>query len=224
MPDTDFERRQFIELLPFYLNGTLDEQQRQHVNDYLGSHPEARADLKFSAEIASAVQSPIYQRDEMAGYDVLQKRLGFERNQEQLSSPKRAPTKIDFRRWRITITDLFCKVGLSPAMAVLLLMVTAQIAVTSSSLMQPTDTSEYRGSQVASRAAQLSMTADPKASLESILALLLENQCKIVWGPSASGELWLTVDVPGSAEAVREHLAASPLVQSIKIIPTQKAK
>ena len=212
--DKDMDRRQFIELLPFYLNGTLDEQERQRVDIYMVEHPEARAELSFSAALASATRAPLNERDPMAGYEELQRRMGS----QHTDSNRKPVRELNPSRWWTSISQFFGGLGLSPAIAAVLVLLSAQIFVKSSLMGDPSASSEYRGGPQMSRNADLKMVVSPKASFEEIITLLVQNQCKIVWGPSTSGELWLAVDVPGAVSSVREKLASSPLVEDVQLL------
>ena len=47
MVDAHSERQRFVELLPFYVNGTLDAKDHDWVDAYLATHPNAENELKF---------------------------------------------------------------------------------------------------------------------------------------------------------------------------------
>lgn len=220
MSDPVIDRRQFLELLPFYINGSLEEPVRRQVDDYLSQTPDARVDLALSAALSSAACAPLNERDPMAGYDILQKRLG---SQESPSLRPRNKKNANAGWWN-SLLQFFSGLGLSPAMAVVLLMLSAQIAVTSSFNKDQSTSAEYRGGPQTTRRADLKLVLRSKAVFEDVVLLLSQNQCKIVWGPSTTGELWLAVDVPGSVAAVQARLASSPLVEDVQLTPNESSR
>lgn len=235
MSDTDMERDQFIELLPFYINGTLAESLRIQVDDYLTRHPAAKAELMFSAALSSAVSAPLNERDPMAGYVVLEKRLQLKAASPP-APPFRQTKKNAGTRWWRGVSHYFAGLGLSPAMSVVILMLSTLIAGPSLFSNEPsapvnalTGTEShnlrgYRGGSRSVRQGDLKIVISPKASFEDIVRLMSQNQCRIVWGPSTSGELWLSVEIPGAAAAIQTQLAASPLVQDVQLLTAEAAQ
>ena len=55
MPDTE-ERRRLEELLPFYVNGTLDPEETRHLEAALAEDASLRAELAFVQALRGVVQ------------------------------------------------------------------------------------------------------------------------------------------------------------------------
>jgi hypothetical protein len=51
------EQMRFNELLPFYINGTVGEADRQWMEDYATNNPEATVWLRFDENIRASIQS-----------------------------------------------------------------------------------------------------------------------------------------------------------------------
>ncbi len=49
----DLERRQFEELLPFYVNKTLDSANVKFMENYLAMHPELQAQVIFTETLSA---------------------------------------------------------------------------------------------------------------------------------------------------------------------------
>lgn len=226
MSDASLEKNQFIELLPFYINGTLEEPLRRQVDSYLAEYPSAKAELIFSAALASATCAPLNERDPMAGYEILQKRLQLKTT---LPVPQQ-PKIIENDGWLRTATQFFSGFRLAPVMTIGAMIVAAMIAgpillrpdhLTSSDAAPDGNHSlneNYRGRHQPVIQGALKLVIRSTASFEDIVLLLSQNHCKIVWGPSASGELWLDIDGADIASSVKTRLSASPLVEDVQLI------
>ena len=59
MSDHTFDRRQFADLLPFYVNKSLAEADQLWMEAYLNSHPEAQVQLSFEVLLRDTCQSTV---------------------------------------------------------------------------------------------------------------------------------------------------------------------
>ena len=66
-------RQRFVEDLPWYLNGTLDQQERRWVEEVLESSAWARREHAFELEIARATRAQLNDAPEMPVADLLQR-------------------------------------------------------------------------------------------------------------------------------------------------------
>lgn len=195
-------RRQFRDLLPFYVNGTLDESQAKVIRDYLAAHPGAVEEVRFAERMAQAARLHGERRDPMAGFARLQARMAASRPQ---------PLSL-MDRWRRRLQAW----GLSPALAAMLVFATAQLVFTGTVLLPAREPATVtRGLAAPQQRAQIKLTVKRGASYGALVALLAQQRCHIVWGPTESGELWLVLDEPRDGAHVRAQLAQSPLVEDV---------
>lgn len=195
-------RREFRELLPFYVNGTLDDSERKRIEAYLAEHPGARDEYLFTERLARTARLHGERRDPMAGYAQLKARL---------DAARPAPPSLA-KRWRERLRAW----GLSPALALTLALASTQLVVTGAYLLPAReDAVVTRGIAAPQQRAQLKLTVRRGAAYGDVVALLAREHCHIVWGPSESGELWLVLDEPHDAPRVRQLLAQSPLVEDV---------
>lgn len=204
----------FQELLPFYVNGTLDPSRRQQMEQYLETHPEAELDLAFLCAARTSMLAEASRMDPLEGYAQFKRQL-------DLAPPHGSRSPGLAHRWAAA-RDRFRSWGLSPAVAALLVIVVAQLAVT----VNRSDIeregagagSTMRGAPQAGRTADLKILVKAGVPFDTVTALLLENNCKITWGPSQQSEYWLVLDQPGKSAAVAERLMASHLLDNVQLL------
>ena len=72
-------RRRFLELAPWYVNGTASAADRAWVDDYVCSHPEAHAELARYALLQEKIRADAPPVPPEAGLDRLLRRVRRER-------------------------------------------------------------------------------------------------------------------------------------------------
>jgi len=194
-------RREFRDLLPFYVNGTLDESGKAFIEEYLKTNPGANEEYLFAKKMTEAARLHGEGRDPMAGYATLKARL----------DASRPPPLTLVQRWHRRLGAW----GLSPALAAMLVLASAQLLLTGTLLLPAREQAVTRGLAAPQQKAQIKLVLKRGANFGDVLALLAQQRCHIVWGPGAGGELWLVLDEPRDAARVRDALAASPLVEDV---------
>ncbi|WP_374581365.1 hypothetical protein [Pseudoduganella sp.] len=197
-------RREFRTLLPFYINGTLDETQTKMMEEYLAAHPRAKDEYLFAKRLAEAANLPIERRDPMAGYDIIKARI---------DARLAEGTPSLFSRWR----EQFRAWGFTPALTLTLAFCSVQL-VLSGAIVLPAQKPEVnltRGVATAQQRVHLKVSIKRNAAYGDVVALLTRERCHIVWGPTPSGELWLALDEPRDVPRVRQALAQSALVEDV---------
>jgi len=187
-------------LLPFYLNNTVAPAQRAEIDAWLATDAAARQELQFLRALTAAVRQPGSARAPLRGYEILAARLSAGR--PALSWWRRLGTA----RW-------------APVTAMAALLLSVQLGWNYWRLPEPADGVVYRGvvARVA-RAADLKLVVRRDARFADLAELLARNGCHVVWGPSVSGELWVVLDEPATAEATRRQLARSPLIEDAMLL------
>lgn len=197
-------KRQFRDLLPFYVNGTLDETQHAYIDKYIAENSDARAELHFAERMMGAARLHGERRDPMAGYALLKKRM-------DASRPASGPAAW-LRAWRERLHGW----GLAPGPAALAAFLAVQLTVVGALFVPGPELVTTRGvatSAATMQRAQIKLTLKPGAAFGEVVALLVRHGCKIVWGPTPAGELWLALDEPRDAARIRASLAQSALVE-----------
>lgn len=200
MIEMNLERRRFEELLPFYVNGTLSFDDKQFMQEYLNKFPELQAQVDFSESMRSAIKDDSTQPVSNAAWGKLLKKY-----QEFHKKP--------------TLTERFRTIcinwGLSPAFAVVLGLFVAQSAAVLELGLFSTS-SAYRGlTTQAEVAPHLKVTINPKTDYAQLVDLLRKNGCRVVAGPSETGELWIHLEEPKKLNVIKVDLLNSGLVDEV---------
>jgi hypothetical protein len=201
MNDND---KRFSEQLPFYTNGTLNAEEMKFMKAYLANNPQAQSDIKFAAAMRDVVKQIGTDRAPDAGLA----RLLDDFRQIHQKSSMLDRIRASFKNW-----------GLTPAFAVAATIVVIQSAVILNQ-QDLTPGSIYRSMTTEKIAyPQLKIIINNNASFSEVTILLRQYGCKIVAGPSESGELWIAVDDPGKLNNIQRNLIESNLVDEATLLP-----
>jgi anti-sigma factor RsiW len=202
----------FDELLPWYVNGTLDDEERAWVDRYLVEHPDARAEL--------------------AWYQSLQKRM---RDNAPAVPATIGLAKVmtliqgDRPTWAERVGGFFAAifdgVGMRPTAALAALAVVAVQGGVIFNLLGDARLAEEEAAEVrATRATPvtegplLKLNFAPDAKEADIRFLLISVQGTLVGGPGQLGDYY--VRVPAGREAASaEKLKSNLLLQSVVLAP-----
>ncbi len=200
MIEMDLERKTFEELLPFYVNGTLSADDIKFMRNYLISYPELQAQVKFSEALRSAVKDEATQYASDAGWDKLLKKYQAFHQKPTLSQR----LKILSHNW-----------GLTPAFGLAFSLLIAQSAIMFElGLFAPS--SAYR--ELSTQAAivpHLKITINPATDYAQLVDLFRKNGCRVVSGPSETGELWIHLEEPEKLLTIKADLLNSDLVDEV---------
>lgn len=210
MSETNAERRQFAQLLPFYINQTIAVPERVWMEDYLRHHPEAQHQLQFERLLHETTRQTASSVPEA-------QRLAKLLDAVHQHRPKPAW----YTRWLgIDLANNGPAKGYrvslgAPAFAALLLVVLGQALWLG---IMPGDPESgqvvYRSAGVpCPPAAQLRVTFKPDAKSADMMVLLRSIAAIVAAGPSETGELWLLLPQGASAEKVLAELRSSPLIE-----------
>ncbi|WP_348698386.1 hypothetical protein [Duganella fentianensis] len=199
----DLHRAQQLRLLlPFYLNNTLSQAQREEIEAWLAQDGAARQELQFMRLLRQAAGQHSAARAPLQGYDRLAARLAERR-------PPAAP-------WWQRLLSL----QWAPLATLTLLLVSVQIGWNVWRVKEESATLLYRGVTQAGHAADLKLVLRADARVGDLVELLAENHSHIVWGPSSAGELWIALDQLAELPATRSRLLQSSLV--VDVLPVEK--
>lgn len=184
----DGVRKEISELLPLYLNGTLDDAGRQSVNLALAADAGLRADLEVLRRIRAAVQS-----DD----------IGQSPGEFGLARLKRDLARDAAPSWTVRIASVAAAFALGAGVS----------AVVTRQFLQ--DAAEYAQAGAPVTGTQLVVAFRPEATAQEISDLLLSYEATIVDGPSAIGLYRIGLDKGADTKAVgAAFIAAHDIVES----------
>lgn len=180
-------------LLPFYLNGTLDDLERQQVEQALAASDDLRNELSF----LSALQLRVKQFSPLTHSPG---ELGLKRLQQHIR--KRGHAKRSLRGWRL-------------AAIAASVVVVAQAVI----LLSATELPMYRsaGGETATAPAALIVRVSfaPHATEQEIRTVLVRCNARIVDGPSALGVYQLSL--PDTRKQSLDSLRAEAIIETLQV-------
>jgi hypothetical protein len=197
----------FQELLPWYVNGTLDEADRVWMDSYIETNSAARSEYAFFETMSKTMQTKTAAVPDTIGMARLFQRIDAERKPSSgktNASEKRAPW------YKLLLSDVS---WLRPALAMSL----AVVAFQSVMLLQRSDDAvKYRGSTATqggsvSNASFYRVLFRPTATEGEVRVLLASLHAEIVAGPNAGGEYILRIQT-GDSTSAASQLQASGLI------------
>jgi anti-sigma factor RsiW len=209
-------RRQFQELLPWHVNGTLDPAQREWIDEYVRSHPEAKAELTWSEALQSRVKERVPTVAADAGWNTLQKRIRQER-------AANAPSMME------RISNLLAGLRFTPAMATAAAVILVQAGVIGTLLRHSgvddaNNADVYRNIRSATYTGPVvEVTFKETATEKEMRRLLMSVNGNVIGGPGQLGSYLVFVST-GKVNEAAKILQASPLVDSANVLEHMQQK
>jgi hypothetical protein len=207
-------KTKFDELLPFYVNETLDDESRAWVDAYLREHPKSAAELQWYRSLQDTMQRDAPAVSAEVGLDKVMARIRAER------APTRAaakPAEPSFgERVRGWLAALAPQPLLRPALAGALAVVVVQ-GIVIANLATPADEStELRTVKptVVEPGPFLKVNFKADAREADIRMLLVEVNGSLAGGPGQLGDWYVRIPearIAAAADAVK----ASPIVDGV---------
>lgn len=212
-------RRRFEEMLPWYVNGTLEPESRQWFEAQLATHPELHAELRLTEAMRTQVRAAAPDIAPDLGLDRLMQRLHAERS----ASRPRAHAPARPSPWQ-RVTALLEGFRLTPAFATAAAVIAIQAGVIGTLLMQQPDAeSEYAtfrsigdGRIVTGPLIEVAFSADARE--REIRELLVRIGGTLAGGPGQLGNYLVFVPAEHLDDAVR-ILEAAAVVEAATIVP-----
>lgn len=198
-------KQRFDELLPWYANGTLGEEDRAWVDRYLDEHPEARAELEWYRSLSQRLHDAAPAVPETIGL-------------------ARAMTLIrgDRPTWSERVSSFFAGFGLRPATAFAGLAIFAVQSGVILNLVSAAreDESEIRALRASTveDGPMLKLNFAPDAQEAQIRHLLMSVQGHLAGGPGQLGDYFVVVP-RGQEEAIAARLKTNPIVSAVSLAP-----
>ncbi len=212
-------RRRFSELLPWHINGTLEQSERAWVEDYLREHPDAQSELRWTEALQAKIRQAAGDVAPEAGLDRLMARVHAEAAGRRRAAAARTPAGIGER-----IRSFLAAWQLTPAVAVAATVIVAQTGVIGTLLMTEMDAHDQEFSTVRSIAPgqivsgpvlQVSFRAE--TSERDLRALMVRVGGTLVGGPGQLGNYLISVPA-GEIEQAAQLFAASGHVQDVAVL------
>ena len=218
LSSTDEDR--FDELLPWYVNGTLDTKGRAWIEAQVEASPELAARLQDELGMASALRRATAQAivttpdEDEEDHALLMARIRAERAQAEPPGPMAAPARARrtprapaaWLAWALR-PSLFA--GMAAALCV-------QAGVIAWMVARPGQVVGTLHSEVVTEMRTLRVTFKPQASETQIRTLLVGASARIVGGPTQLGEYWVA-SATRSLDDMRASLLRSGLVATIEV-------
>jgi hypothetical protein len=206
-------KSRFDELLPFYVNGTLDDNDRAWVDEYLREHPKSAAELQWYRTLQDTMQRDAPAVSAEVGLDQVMARIRGER------APARAaakPTEPSFgERVRGWLAALAPQPLLRPALAGALAVVVVQ-GIVIANLATPDNSTEMRTVKptVVDPGPFLKVNFKADAREADIRMLLVEVNGSLAGGPGQLGDWYVRIPEARIAAAA-DQVKASPIVDGV---------
>jgi hypothetical protein len=217
-------KSKFDELLPFYVNGTLPEADRAWVDQYLGKHPSAAAELRWYQSLQTKLREDVPEVSSEVGMERALHRIRIEGPAPQLARRAAAPTL--FERVGEFFRSITPQPMLRPAFIGALAVVALQGAVIVELMFDRGDESSQLRAiapKVTDKGPYLKLNFKPDAKEADIRILLVEVQGSLAAGPGQLGDYY--VRVPASKEStVEAKLKVSPIVDAVAVVDALPAQ
>jgi anti-sigma factor RsiW len=206
------DETQIRALLPWYVNGTLNESHYGKLESHLVQWPHLRAEVAWLTQLREQVREPLYDRtvqpSASAGLDTLMSRIHAEQSGKVVPLRSMQPARAATPRW------FPAAIGLAASI------ILVQAVVLGSLIGQPgRDALTPLSGGAAAAGTLLQMTFKPTATEARMRQALAAVQGEIVSGPGALGVY--TVRVPeGQGPAVLQKLQSDrATVESVVLLP-----
>jgi hypothetical protein len=205
-------KTRFDELLPFYVNDTLDASDREWVDAYLREHPKSAAELQWYRTLQDTMQRDAPAVSAEVGLDKVMARIRGER------APSRAVARTApgfGERLREFFASITPQPLLKPALAGALAVVVVQ-GIVIANLASPDESTELRAVRptVVEPGPFLKVNFKADAREADIRMLLVEINGSLAGGPGQLGDWYVRIPearIAAAADAVK----ASPIVDGV---------
>lgn len=216
---------QLDELLPFYVNGTLQESERAWVDDALREHPKARAQLDWYRSLQERLREDV---PPVSGEIGMERALHRIRTEGPMPQPaRRVAQRSLLGRLGDWLGSLVPQPMLRPAFAGALGVIALQAVLIAGLITQRDEdgASELRAIQgsVAEQGPYLKLNFKADAREADIRLLLVEVQGSLAAGPGQLGDYYVRVPEP-RLQAVMDKVKASPIVDGVAVVDALPAR
>jgi len=195
----------FAELLPWYVNGSIDAADRAWVDNYLAEHPDARAELTWYQSLQTRIQETV---------PAVPATIGLSRAMNRIRGDR--PSLVE------RISAFFGNFGMRPSMALgLVAIIFVQGGVIAKMMTQAhEDEVEMRAlrAKTVEEGPLVKVNFAPDAKESDIRLLLVSVQGTLTGGPGQLGDYYVRVPAGKEAQAAAK-LKGKPIVQAAELAP-----
>ena len=204
----------FDELLPFYVNDTLDQTDRAWVDAYLREHPKSAAELQWYRSLQDTMQRDTPAVSAEVGLDKVMAKIRAERAPARASATPAAPSLGE--RLRGWLAALAPQPLLRPALAGALAVVVVQGIVIANLANKPDEGSDIRATRptVVDPGPFLKVNFKADAREADIRMLLVEIDGSLAGGPGQLGDWYVRIP-EARITAAAEKIKASGIVDGV---------
>jgi hypothetical protein len=214
-------KARFDELLPFYVNGTLDAEARAFVDAWLREHPEAASELHWLESLQARVREQESAASNEVGLERALARIRRDGPAPRVAAPAAPVARGSaWERLRDALTRLVPQPMLAPALVGALALVVVQAGLIGALVGERGEWSDWRalrGAAPAERGPWLKINFKPDAREADIRLLLVEVHASLAAGPGQLGDWFVRVE-PSRLDAAKAHLEASAIVDAVAIV------
>jgi hypothetical protein len=218
--DTHTAAQRFDELLPFYVNGTLESSEREWVDAYLREHPQAAGELAQCRALQQRIRADVPAVSSEVGLDRAMSRIVRDRPAPQRAQRLAAAEPSLFERLSGWFSSLVPQPVLKPAFAAALAVVAVQGLVIVQMARDDDERSLLRGTTTAVPAdtgPYLKVNFRDDAREAEIRLLLVEASASLAAGPGQLGDYYLRVPA-AQAEALAAKLRGSAIIDAVAVV------
>jgi hypothetical protein len=217
MAEPTNDAKRFSELLPFYVNQTLNAADQAWMEQQLSKLPHAHQELQFERLLRQTVQSTRSQVPESVRLAHMLAAWKEVRN-----SPRAKPQASWFGLGRLSRGWAWgSRLAIPlPAVMALCLVLLGQAIYIARSPMQEAGGNAYRGATLpCSDQPLLRVQFKADSRMENITLLLRKAGASLKAGPSESGEVWVSIAPESATAEAITVLKASAIVEDVMVLP-----
>jgi hypothetical protein len=208
-------KQRFDELLPFYANGTLADDERSFVETWLREHPKSQAELDWYHSLQRKLLEDVPAVSSEVGLDRTMARIRAERTPQTARRAQPAAPAIG-ERLRSWLATLLPQPLLKPALAGALAVVVAQAVVIANLSGERDESTEMRAVKptVVEQGPYLKINFKTDAREADIRVLLVQTGGSLAGGPTQLGDWYLRVP-EARVKTATDLVKASPIVEAV---------
>lgn len=211
-------KRRFDELMPWYVTGRIGDADRAWVEQMLGDHPQAQAELAWHRQLQQGIRERFEQVPQDVGLQGLMMRVRAE--------PRGQPaTKEGGGGW---LRNFLAALGSRPAYAFATALIVIQAGVIGALLLHDAAAPEYSETRAiapepAAASPVLQVTFKADITERDLRLLLIRVGGRVVDGPGQLGDY--IVEVPAERiEPARQELEQSGMVDAVTVLAQRPAR
>lgn len=216
-------KQRFDELLPFYANGTLADDERTFVETWLHEHPKSQAELDWYRSLQRKLLDDVPAVSSEVGLDRAMARIRAERAPQ--AARRAAPQAAFGERLRSFLASLLPQPVLKPVLAGALAVVVAQAVVIANLSGERDESTEMRAVKptVVEQGPYLKINFKTDAREADIRVLLVQTGGSLAGGPTQLGDWYLRVP-EARVGAATDLVKASPIVEAVAQVDALPAR